>query len=128
LKISNRSILVALGWILVQSQIQFSSLITRDQGLQPIWFLVVFLLTVQASILLEGIEETLKCWLVSLLFSVLMVFVLLSLPILFGALIMELVPIIILGSVQPVVSFLVIIAPLGLLGCFTGQIIRNKLL
>ena len=128
MKISNRSILVALGWILVQSQIQFSSLITRDQGLQPIWFLVVFLLTVQASILLEGIEETLKCWLVSLLFSVLMVFVLLSLPILFGALIMELVPIIILGSVQPVVSFLVIIAPLGLLGCFTGQIIRNKLL
>lgn len=128
MRIVRRSLVVALGWALVQGQIQFSLLITNGQGTAPIWFLAIFLLAVEASLLLEGIEKALQCWLFSLLLSVIIVFLLLSLPLYLGVLLKEFASLLILGSVQPVAAVLIIIAPLGLLGCFVGQILRNRMI
>ena len=120
--------LVALGWALCLGQLQFSIIITERHGVHPIMFLAAFFVAVLASSLIDEIEKALRCWVLSIGFSLGLVFLLLVIPMYLGVLPTTFVPLIILGSVQPMASTLIINTPIGLLGCFVGQILRNKLL
>ena len=121
-------LLVALGWAIFQGQLQFNILVNESGGIPPVWFLLVFLMALLASSLLEELEQSLKTWLASVVFSVIIVLLLISLPIAFGVLASELAPLIIVGSIQPMTTSLMLTAPLNLLGCFLGQVFRNQLI
>lgn len=123
-----RMLLVALGWAVFHGQLQFNVLVNERSGIQPVWFLLVFLMALLASSLLEEFEQALKTWLTSIVFSVIIVFLLITLPIAFGMLASEFTPLIIVGTIQPMATSLILTAPINLLGCFLGQVMRNHLL
>ena len=76
----------------------------------------------------EQFEQALKTWLTSVFFSVIIVLLLITLPIAFGILASEFTPLIVLGSIQPMATSLILTAPINLLGCFLGQVMRNQLI
>ncbi len=120
-----RSFLVVLGWALVQGQIVFSILIKLPD---PISFLATFIIALQASLLLEEFEQAFLGWLSSLLLTMVFIFIFLSLPAFLGVLPIEMVFIIINANLSRVlVSVVMLLAPLGFLGCFFGQILRDML-
>lgn len=121
-------LLVALGWAIFHGQVMFTVLVAERKGIQPAWFLLIFFMAVLASSLLEEFEQTLKTWVMSVVFSVILVLLLVTLPIAFGALATEFAPLIIVGSIQPMATSLILTAPINLLGCFLGQVVRNKLI
>ena len=120
-----RMLLVALGWAVFHGQLQFNILVNESSGIQPVWFLLVFLMALLASSLLEEFEQALKTWLVSIVISVVIVLLLITLPIAFGVLASEFAPLIIAGSIQPMATLLILTAPINLLGCFLGQMLRK---
>lgn len=121
-------LLVALGWAVFHSHLQFTVLISENNGIQPTWFLLVLFMAIVASTLLEELEQALKTWLVSIVVSVTLVLLLVTFPIAFGMLNTQFAPLIIVGSIQPMATTLVITAPINLFGCFFGQVMRNKLI
>jgi hypothetical protein len=121
-----RILLVALGWAIFHGQLQFNILVNESSGIRPVWFLMVFLMALLASSLLEETEEALKTWFLSIVFSVVIVLLLITLPIAFGILASEFAPIVIVGSIQPMATSLILTAPINLIGCFLGQVTRNK--
>jgi len=123
-----RMLLVALGWAVFHGQLQFNILVNESSGIPPVWFLVVFLMALLASSLLEEFEQALKTWLASVVFSIIIVLLLITLPIAFGVLASEFAPLIIVGSIQPMATSLILTAPINLLGCFLGQVFRYKLI
>ena len=123
-----RMLLVALGWAIFHGQLQFNILVNETGGIQPVWFLLVFFMALLTSSLLEEFEEALKTWLISVVFSVVIVLLLITLPIAFGMLASEFAPLIIVGSIQPMATSLILTAPINLIGCFLGQVTRNKLI
>jgi len=120
-----RMLLVALGWAVFHGQLQFNILVNESSGIQPVWFLLVFLMALLASSLLEEFEQALKTWLVSIVISVVIVLLLITLPIAFGVLASEFAPLILAGSIQPMATLLILTAPINLLGCFLGQMLRK---
>ena len=122
------NILIALGWAMFHAHIQFTVLITEGNSVMPIWFILLLFVSVLASTLLEGLEKSLKIWILSVLLSVVISLALVSSPAVFGALDQQLVSVMISGSIQPIVTVLLLMAPLGLLGCFLGQVMRNRLI
>jgi len=128
LNVLRRMLLVALGWAVFQGQLQFNVLVDEKSGIPPVWFLLVFLMALLASSLLEEFEQALKTWLTSVVFSVIIVLLLITLPIAFGVLASEFTPLIIMGSIQPMATSLILTAPINLLGCFLGQVMRNQLI
>lgn len=122
-----RMLLVALGWAVFHGQLQFNIVINDSSGIPPFWFLLVFLMALLASSLLEEFEQALKTWLISIVFSVIIIMLLITLPIAFGVLAPEFANLIIVGSIQPLAISLVLMAPINLIGCFLGQVSRNKL-
>jgi len=122
-----RIILVALGWAIFHGQLMFNILVNERSGIQPVWFLLVFLMALLTSSLLDEIEEAMKTWFLSIAFSIVIVMLLITLPITFGILASEFGPLIIVGSIQPMASSLLLTAPINLIGCFLGQITRTKL-
>ncbi len=122
-----RMLLVALGWAVFHGQLQFNIVINDSSGIPPFWFLLVFLMALLASSLLKEFEQALKTWLISIVFSVIIIMLLISLPIAFGVLAPEFANLIIVGSIQPLAISLVLMAPINLIGCFLGQVSRNKL-
>jgi fumarate reductase subunit C len=122
-----RMLLVALGWAVFHGQLQFNILVNESSGFPPVWFLLVFLMALLASSLLEELEQALKTWLTSVVFSIIIVLLLITLPIAFGVLASELAPLIVVGSIQPITTSLILTAPINLLGCFLGQMFRNQL-
>lgn len=123
-----RILFVALGWAIFHGQLQFNILVNESSGIQPVWFLLVFLMALLASSLLEEIEEALKTWFISIVFSVVIVLLLITLPIAFGILASEFAPLVIVGSIQPMATSLILTAPINLIGCFLGQVTRSKLM
>ena len=123
-----RMLLVALGWAVFHGQLQFNILVNESSGIPPVWFLLVFLMALLASSLLEELEQALKTWLASVGFSIIIVLLLITLPIAFGVLASEFAPLIIVGSIQPMATSLILTAPINLLGCFLGQVFRYKLI
>ena len=121
-------LLVALGWAVFHGQLQFNLLVNESSGIPPVWFLLVFLMALLASSLLEEFEEALKTWLISIVFSVILIMLLITLPIAFGVLAPEFANLIIMGSIQPLAISLILMAPINLIGCFLGQVSRNKLI
>ncbi len=121
-------LMVALGWAIFHGQLQFNILVNESSGIPPVWFLLVFLMASLASSLLEELEQALKTWMASVVFSVIIVLLLISLPIAFGVLASELAPLIIVGSIQPITTSLILMAPINLLGCFLGQVFRTQLI
>jgi hypothetical protein len=128
LNVGRRSLLIALGWAVFQGQLLFSVLITERRGTNPIWFLATLLVAMLASALFQEIEQALRHWLLSIGLSVVIVLLLLVLPMYFGVLSTQFVPLILVGSLQPMVTTLILTTPLSLLGCFTGQVLRARLL
>ncbi len=122
-----RRLLVATGWAVFQGQLQFNILVNDSSGIPPVWFLLVFLMALLASSLLEELEQALKTWLISMVFSVTIVMLLITLPIALGALASEFAPLIIVGSIQPIAISLILTAPVNLIGCFLGQVSRKSL-
>ena len=119
--------IIALGWAIFHGQMQFDIIINENKSLQPITLLVVFILAVVASSLLEDFEQALKTWLISIVFSIIITLLLIVIPIAFGVLASEFAPLIIVGSIQPMATSLVLTTPINLLGCFLGQVFRNQL-
>lgn len=128
MNVTKRYLLVSLGWALFQGQLLFSILISEQQNLKPLWFLVSFLVSLVASALIEEIEQVLKYWLLSIILSVLIVFFLIIVPMYIGVLSPVYAPIIVVGSIRPLASVLVVTTPLGLVGSFAGQVMRQRLL
>jgi len=122
-----RILLVATGWAVFQGQLQFNIIVNDSSGIPPVWFLLVFLMALLASSLLEELEQALKTWLISMVFSVTIVMLLITLPIALGALASEFAPLIIVGSIQPIAISLILTAPVNLIGCFLGQVSRKSL-
>jgi hypothetical protein len=88
---------------------------------------MVFVMALLTSSLLEEFEEALKTWLISVVFSIIIVLLLITLPIALGVLASEFAPLIITGSIQPMAMSLLLTAPINLIGCFLGQVSRNRL-
>jgi hypothetical protein len=59
---------------------------------------------------------------------VLIVFTLIVFPMYIGVLSAVYVPVMVVGSIRPLASVLIVTTPLGLVGSFAGQVIRNRLL
>lgn len=121
------NILIALGWAIFHANIQFTMLVTEGNSIMPVWFFLMFFVSVLASSLLESLEKSLKTWISSILLSAVLSVVLISSPAIFGVLDQQFVSVMIAGSIQPIMTVLLLTAPVGLLGCFLGQILRNRL-
>lgn len=119
--------LITLGWAVFYANIQFTMLITEGNSVMPIWFIIMLFVSVLASSLMDSLEKSLKTWISSLLLSVVLSLGFISSPAAFGVLDQQLVSVMITGSIQPIVTVLLLMAPLGLLGCFLGQVLRNRL-
>lgn len=122
------NVLIAFGWAVFHANIQFTMLITEGNSIMPVWFLMMLLMSVLASSLLESLEKSLKTWISSILLSVVLSVVLVSSPVTLGVLDQQLVSVMIAGSIQPIVTVLLLTAPIGMLGCFLGQVLRNRLI
>jgi len=122
------NVLIALGWAVFHAHLQFTVLITEGNAVMPIWYLLMLLVSVLASSLLEGLEKSLTTWIASVLLSIILSMVLISSPVSFGVLDQQLVSVLITGSIQPIVTMLLLTTPIDLLGCFLGQVLRNRLI
>ncbi len=128
MKISSRSIFIAFGWALFQSYFQFSLLIVENSNVHPFSYMMLLIVSMLACSLYSNVEQALKYWILSIAMSILLVFFLLYLPIFLGVLEPQLAPIVIAGALQPLTISIILISSLGLLGCFLGQVLRNKYL
>lgn len=123
---TKRILMIAFGWAVFHAYMQFTMLITERNFVMPVWFLVEFIIAVLASSLLEKLEESIKTWITSTILSVIIVFVLISSPVVFGVLQTQFVSLIVLGSIQPIMTILMLSSPVNLIGCFLGQVLRNR--
>ena len=128
LELIRQSLLLSVGWAAFHTYIQFNVLVTEGNRIMPIWFLIELIVSMLASSQLGKLEYSLKVWIVSVVLSVLITLGLIVSPVLFGALDSVFTSLIISGAIQPIVTILLISTPLDLLGCFLGQVLRNRML
>ena len=120
------NLLIALGVALVQGQIGFLMIIRHRN---PLFLLLIFIISVQASFLLEDFEQALRCWIHAILLAFIFIFVFISIPVFVGTFPMDMIFVIIGANISRIlVTVLIIFAPIGFLGCFLGQILRDKTL
>ena len=128
IELIRQSLLLSFGWALFHTYFQFTVLVTEGNRIMPIWFLIELIVSMLASSQLGKLEHSLKVWIVSVVLSVLITLGLIVSPVLFGALDSVFTSLIISGAIQPIVTILLISTPLDLLGCFLGQVLRNRML
>lgn len=119
---------LALGWAVSHSFFQFTILISEGNRITAKWFLFELLIAILASSQLPKIEKALQYWIVSVLASIIITMGLMVSPSLTGALDPRFTSLVIVGAIQPVTTILLLSAPLHLIGCFMGQVVRNRLL
>ncbi len=127
LELRRNGLLLALGWAAFHSYIQFTVLVNEGNRITPIWFFIDLLVAVLASSQLTKLEHSLKIWIASVLISIILTLILITSPVLFGALDSTFTSLIISGAIQPIVTMLMLSTPLDLLGCFLGQVLRNRI-
>jgi hypothetical protein len=128
LEFVKHSLVLSFGWAIFHSYIQFTVLVTEGNRIMPIWFLVELIVSIFASSQLSKLEHSLKTWIASVLFSIFITLGLIVSPVLLGALDSRFMGLVVMGAVQPIVTILLLSTPLDLLGCFLGQVMRNRLL
>ena len=128
MELIRQSLLLSVGWAAFHTYIQFTVLVTEGNRIMPIWFLIELIVSMLASSQLSKLEHSLKIWIVSVVLSVLITLGLIVSPVFFGALDSVFTSLIISGAIQPIVTILLISTPLDLLGCFLGQVLRNRML
>lgn len=120
------NLLIALGVALVQGQIGFLMIIRHRN---PLFLVLIFIISVQASFLLEDFEQALRCWIQAILLAFIFIFVFISIPVFVGTFPMDMIFVIIGANISRIlVTVLIIFSPISFLGCFLGQILRDKTL
>lgn len=122
-----RIAIVAAGWAVFHGYLQFTVLVNEGSAVKPLAFLGVLFMAVLASSMLETTEQALKSWLLSTVFSTILVTVLIASPAALGVLEPQLMSLMVSGSIQPMVTVLMLTAPVNLLGCFLGQVVRSRI-
>lgn len=122
-----RIAIVAAGWAVFHGYLQFTVLVNEGSAVKPLAFLGVLFMAVLASSMLEKTEQALKSWLLSTVFSTILVTVLIASPAALGVLEPQLMSLMVSGSIQPMVTVLMLTAPVNLLGCFLGQVVRSRI-
>ena len=121
-------IMIGFCWAVFRSYVQFKSLISEGTSFTTNIFFFELVISILASSQLSKLEQSLKTWLVSILFSTVISMILIVSPAMFGVLDPQLVSILILGSIQPIATIMILSAPIDLLGSFLGQVLRNRLI
>ena len=124
---AKRIAVVAAGWAVFHGYLQFTVLVNEGSSVKPLWFLGTLFMAVLASSMLETTEQALKSWLLSTVFSTILVTALIASPAALGVLESQLMSLMVLGSIQPMVTVLMLTAPVNLLGCFLGQVMRSRI-
>ena len=120
---AKRIAIVAAGWAVFHGYLQFTVLVNEGSAVKPL----AFLMAVLASSMLEKTEQALKSWLLSTVLSPILVTVLMASPAALGVLEPQLMSLMVSGSIQPMVTVLMLTAPVNLLGCFLGQVMRSRI-
>ncbi len=118
---------VAAGWAVFHGYLQFTVLVNEGNVVKPLWFLGALLMSVLASSMLEKTEQALKSWMLSTVLSTILVTALIASPAALGVLESQLMSLMVAGSIQPMVTVLMLTAPVNLLGCFLGQVMRSRI-
>jgi hypothetical protein len=118
---------VAAGWAVFHGYLQFTVLVNEGNAVKPLMFLGVLLMAALASSMLEKTEQALKSWLLSTVLSTILVTALMASPAALGVLDSQLMSLLVAGSMQPMVTVLMLNAPVNLVGCFLGQIMRSRI-
>ncbi len=118
---------VAAGWAVFHGYLQFTVLVNEGVTVKPLMFLAALLVAVLASSMLDKTDQALKSWLLSTALSTILVTALIASPAALGLLEPQLMSLIITGSMQPMVTVLMLTAPVNLLGCFLGQVMRSRM-
>lgn len=117
---------VAAGWAVFHGYLQFTILVNEGTAVKPTMFLGVLLIAVLASSTLDKTDSALKSWILSTALSTILVSALMASPTALGMLEPQLMSLLVSGSIQPMVTVLLFTAPVNLLGCFLGQIVRAR--
>jgi len=117
---------VAAGWAVFHGYLQFTVLVNEGSAVKPPMFLGVLLMAMLASSTLDKTDQALKSWILSTALSALLVTALIASPSAMGVLEPQLMSLLVAGSIQPMVTVLMLTAPVNLLGCFLGQVLRAR--
>jgi hypothetical protein len=117
---------VAAGWAVFHGYLQFTVLVNEGSAVKPPMFLGVLLMAMLASSTLDKTDQALKSWILSTALSALLVTALIASPSALGVLEPRLISLLVAGSIQPMVTVLMLTAPVNLLGCFLGQVLRAR--
>jgi hypothetical protein len=117
---------VAAGWTVFHGYLQFTVLVNEGSAVKPPMFLGVLLMAVLASSTLDKTDQALKSWILSTALSTLLVTALMASPSALGVLEPQLMSLLVSGSIRPMVTVLLFTAPVNLLGCFLGQVVRAR--
>ena len=117
---------VAAGWAVFHGYLQFTVLVNEGTAVKPTMFLGVLLMAVLASSTLDKTDQALKSWILSTALSTILVSALMASPAALGMLEPQLMSLLVSGSIQPMVTVLLFTAPVNLLGCFLGQVVRAR--
>jgi len=118
---------VAAGWAVFHGYLQFTVLVNEGSAVKPLWFLGVLFMAMLASSMLDKTEQALKSWMLSTVLSTILVTALMASPAALGVLDSRLMSLLVAGSIQPMVTVLMLTAPVNLLGCFLGQVMRSRI-
>ncbi len=118
---------VSAGWAVFHGYLQFTVLVNEGSAVKPPMFLGVLFMAALASSMLDKTDQALKTWMLSTALSVLLVTALMASPAALGVLEPQLVSLLVVGSIQPMVTVLLLTAPVNLLGCFLGQVMKTKM-
>ena len=121
------NLVLALGWAITHSYFHFTFLVKEGNQITTNWFLLELVIAILASSQLPKIEKALKFWIISIALSIIITMGLMVSPTLTGAMVPRFTSLIITGAVQPLTTVLLLSTPLHLLGCFIGQVVRNRL-
>jgi hypothetical protein len=118
---------VAAGWAVFHGYMQFTVLVNEGNAVKPPMFLGVLFMAALASSLLEKTDQALMSWLLSTVLSTILVTALIASPAALGVLDSRLLSLLVAGSIQPMVTVLMLTAPVNLVGCFLGQVVRGRM-
>jgi hypothetical protein len=118
---------VAAGWAVFHGYLQFTVLVNEGSAVKPPMFLGVLFMAALASSLLEKTDQALVSWLLSTVLSTILVTALIASPAALGVLDSRLLSLLVAGSIQPMVTVLMLTAPVNLVGCFLGQVVRGRM-
>jgi len=124
---ARRIVAVGAGWAVFHGYLQFTVLVNEGSAVKPPMFLVVLFMAALASSMLDKTDQALKSWILSTALSALLVTALIASPAALGVLEPQLMSLLVAGSAQPMVTVLLLTAPVNLLGCFLGQVLRAKI-